>query len=49
VALVAAALLMIEGGWFSDLLGVGAAAAIFLIQRLFKPSPDATIAIRGAD
>src|SRR6056297_858732 len=49
IALIAAALLMIEGGWFSDLLGVGAAAAIFLIQRLFKPSPDATIAIRGAD
>jgi len=49
VALVIAALLMIEGGLITDLIGLGAAVGIFLIQKLIRPSPDATIAVRGAD
>jgi TRAP transporter 4TM/12TM fusion protein len=47
--LIAAALCMIEGGWISDLMGIGLAVAIFFIQRVFQPAPDATIPVRGAD
>ena len=49
VALIIAALLMIEGGWLSDLMGVGTAAAVFLIQRTVKPTAEAAIPVRGAD
>ncbi len=49
VALILAALFMIEGGWFTDLIGVGAAAGIYFIQRVIKPSPDAVLPVRGAD
>ncbi len=49
VALVLAALFMIEGGWITDVIGVGAAAAIFFIQRVVKPSPNAVLPVRGAD
>ena len=49
VALVAAALFMIEGGWITDIIGVGAAVAIFFVQKVFHPSPDATFDVRGAD
>ncbi len=48
-ALILAALFMIEGGWISDILGVGTAVAIFFIQKVFHPAPDAQIAVRGAD
>jgi TRAP transporter 4TM/12TM fusion protein len=47
--LLAAALLMIEGGWLTDLVGVGIAAAIFMIQKVFRPAPDAQISVRGSD
>ena len=47
--LIAAALFMIEGGWVSDLIGLGAAVAIHFIQKVFHPKPDATIPVRGAD
>lgn len=49
VALVITALFMIEGGWITDLIGLGGAVAIFLVQRLFHPSPDAGFDVRGAD
>jgi TRAP-type uncharacterized transport system fused permease subunit len=49
VALVIAALFMIEGGLTSDLIGLGAAIGIYLVQRIFQPRPDATIPVRGAD
>ncbi len=49
VALVFAALFMIEGGLVTDLIGLGAAAAIYFVQKVLRPEPDATIAIRGAD
>jgi len=49
VGLIAAALLMISGGWLTDLIGVAVAVAIFLIQKVVKPDPNATIPVRGAD
>lgn len=49
VAIIVAALFLIEGGWFSDMIGVGAAVAIFFIQKVFQPAPDATFDVRGAD
>ena len=49
VALIVAALLMIEGGIWTDLIGIGTAVAIFLIQRIAPPSDDAAIPVRGAD
>lgn len=49
VGLIAAALFMIEGGLITDLIGVGAAVGIYLVQRLVRPDPDATISVRGAD
>ncbi len=47
--LIAAALLMIEGGLVTDLLGIALAAALWFVQKTFHPAPDATLAIRGAD
>ncbi|MEL7091240.1 MAG: TRAP transporter fused permease subunit [Pseudomonadota bacterium] len=49
LGLIAAALFMIEGGLVTDLIGVGAAVAVFVIQRAFRPSADAVIPVRGAD
>jgi TRAP transporter 4TM/12TM fusion protein len=47
--LILAALFMIEGGILTDLVGIGIAVALFLVQRVFHPAPDATIPVRGAD
>ncbi len=49
VGLVIAALFLIEGGLTTDLIGAGLAAAVFVIQRVVKPSEDAMPAVRGAD
>jgi TRAP-type uncharacterized transport system fused permease subunit len=49
VGLLVAALLMIEGGLVTDLAGIGLAAALYFAQRTFRPSPDATIVVKGAD
>ncbi len=49
IGLTAAALLMIEGGLVSDLIGLGTAAAVFAVQRIFHPKPGASIPVRGAD
>jgi TRAP-type uncharacterized transport system fused permease subunit len=49
LALILAALFMIEGGMLSDMIGVGIAAAAFLVQRLAHPDPDAPLPLRGAD
>ena len=49
VAIIAAALFLIEGGWVSDVIGIGGAVAVFFIQKLFHPAPDATFDVRGAD
>ena len=47
--LIGAALFMIEGGIVTDLVGVGAALAIYLVQRIFKPKLGAIVPVRGAD
>lgn len=49
LALLLAALFMIEGGLASDAIGIAIAAAAYAIQNYFKPDPDAPIAVRGAD
>jgi TRAP transporter 4TM/12TM fusion protein len=49
VGLVLAALLMIEGGVVTDLAGIAMAAALYFVQKLFHPRPDAAVPIRGAD
>ncbi len=49
VALIFAALFMIEGAWITDITGLGIAAAAFFVQKVLKPSADATIPVRGAD
>ncbi|SFP04794.1 TRAP transporter permease [Tranquillimonas alkanivorans] len=49
VGLIAAALFMIEGGWTTDLIGIGLAAAGWLVQRVFHPDPDARLEVKGAD
>jgi len=33
IVLITAALLMIEGGWITDLMGIGMAVAAYVIQR----------------
>jgi len=49
IALTAAALFMIEGGLASDAIGIAIAGAAVAVQRFFKPSPQASISVRGAD
>jgi len=49
IALIGAALFMIEGGLLSDGIGLAIAGAVFAVQKLFKPDPDTPIAVRGAD
>ncbi|UWQ94183.1 TRAP transporter fused permease subunit [Rhodobacteraceae bacterium M385] len=49
VGLILAALLLIAGGWTTDIAGIATAVAIFLIQRLFNPTANAAIPVRGAD
>jgi TRAP transporter 4TM/12TM fusion protein len=51
ILLAAAALFMIEGGLVTDAIGIGLAAAIFFVQKAFRPRADApaTIPVRGAD
>jgi TRAP-type uncharacterized transport system fused permease subunit len=48
-ALIVAALFMIKGGLVTDVIGVALTAAVFFAQRTFRPDPDATIPVRGAD
>ena len=49
LGLIVAALFMIDGGGITDLIGVGIAVAVFFVQKVFHPDPDAQIAVRGAD
>jgi TRAP-type uncharacterized transport system fused permease subunit len=49
LGLIIAALFMIEGGVLTDLLGLGAAVGLYLIQRLFKPEAASAVPVRGAD
>jgi TRAP transporter 4TM/12TM fusion protein len=47
--LIAAALFMIEGGLVTDVIGIAMATAAWLVQRIFKPDPNAQIQVKGAD
>ncbi len=47
--LILAALLMIEGGWATDLAGLACAALALFAQRVLHPDPDAAVPVRGAD
>jgi len=49
VALTVAALSMIEGGWTTDLIGIGIAVAVVLVQRVIKPKPGAMPKVTGMD
>ncbi len=49
IGLLAAALMMIEGGLATDLAGVGIAVAIYFVQKTFAFRPGATIPVKGAD
>ena len=49
LGLIVAALFMIEGGLITDLIGIGATAAAWFVQRFLHPDPDAAIPVRGAD
>jgi len=49
LGLLVAAIFLIEGGLVSDLVGAGITAAVFAIQRIFHPKPNASIPVRGAD
>jgi TRAP transporter 4TM/12TM fusion protein len=49
LGLVAAALFMIEGGIWTDLIGIATFALAYVVQRVFQPDPDAPIPVRGAD
>ena len=49
LGLMLAALFMIEGGVLTDLIGLGAATGLYLIQRVLKPRADTAIPVRGAD
>ncbi|MEM9319923.1 MAG: TRAP transporter fused permease subunit [Pseudomonadota bacterium] len=49
VALIAAALCMISGGLATDAIGIAAAVALYVLQRVLRPSLGASIPVRGAD
>ncbi|MBU2957832.1 TRAP transporter permease [Paracoccus sp. 1_MG-2023] len=43
------ALFMIEGGIVTDLIGIGGGIAVWAIQKVIRPDPDAAFDVRGAD
>ncbi|WP_324752456.1 TRAP transporter fused permease subunit [Roseovarius sp. Pro17] len=47
--LILAALCMIAGGIITDAVGIALAAVLFVVQRRFRPAPDAQIAVHGSD
>ncbi|TNF57705.1 MAG: TRAP transporter fused permease subunit [Rhodobacteraceae bacterium] len=49
VGLILAALLMIEGGLVTDLIGLGVAVGVYFLQKVIRPRAGATIPVRGAD
>jgi TRAP-type uncharacterized transport system fused permease subunit len=49
IALIVSAVLLIKGGWLTDGLGVAGAVAVYAIQKVLRPDPDAGVAVRGAD
>jgi len=49
LGLIVAALFMIEGRIMTDLLGVGFALVIIIVQKVFSPNPNVPFPLRGAD
>lgn len=49
LGLLASALFMIEGGWLTDLIGLSGVGALYLVQKVLRPDPNASIPVRGAD
>ena len=49
LALILAALFMIDGGGVTDLIGLAIAAGAYFVQHMFRPNPDAPIPVRGVD
>ncbi len=49
LALIVAALFMIEGGWLTDLIGVGVAVLTVIVQRVFGSKIEASNIARGMD
>ncbi|MFZ5965009.1 TRAP transporter permease [Thalassococcus sp. BH17M4-6] len=49
LALILAALFMIEGGGITDLVGIGLAVGAWFVQKTFSPDPDASIKVGAAD
>ncbi|MEO1746028.1 MAG: TRAP transporter fused permease subunit [Pseudomonadota bacterium] len=49
LALIAAAIMLIEGGLVSDLIGVAAVGLTIFVQRVVKPEKGAMAPVRGAD
>lgn len=49
IGLIIAALFLIEGGLYTDLIGGAITALVFLVQRFIKPKPGAVMEVSGAD
>ncbi len=49
IGLIIAALFLIEGGLYTDLIGGAIAALVFFVQRFIKPKPGAVMEVSGAD
>jgi TRAP transporter 4TM/12TM fusion protein len=49
VGLVVAALSMIEGGLYTDLLGIGLCVGLYFVQKVVRPDPDTPFEVKGAD
>jgi TRAP-type uncharacterized transport system fused permease subunit len=49
LAIIVAALFMIEGGIVTDVIGIAFVAGAWLVQKIFQPNPDAPIPVRGSD
>lgn len=47
LAVIAAALFMIEGGLLTDLIGIAITAAAYFVQRFLKPDASAPFPVRG--
>ena len=47
--LIIAAVLLIKGGWLTDGLGIAGALGLYLVQKVLRPNPEASIPVRGAD
>ncbi|SFB00597.1 TRAP transporter, 4TM/12TM fusion protein [Poseidonocella pacifica] len=47
LAVIIAALLMIEGGLLTDLFGIAVAGGAFLVQKYLRPDPETPLPVRG--